>query len=126
VSRLNSALKKLGAITWFDEDRMEGNIIDQKCAGIDDSKFVIVCITQTYIDKVRQTENSNDNCKQEFLYAKRKGAEKMFPIVMEPACFKQSAWKGAVGMTLGSTLYLTLTGDNDVEEVAVKLILKLQ
>ncbi len=38
-------LKQLGLNTWFDEERMEGNIVDQMCKGIDESAVVAVLST---------------------------------------------------------------------------------
>jgi 5,10-methenyltetrahydromethanopterin hydrogenase len=62
VALVNKELKKLGVITWFDAERMEGQITDQMCHGINEAAVVAVFVTQRYIDKVFGKEE-NDNCK---------------------------------------------------------------
>ena len=52
VSKINYALKQMGFVTWFDEERMRGNINEQMAQGIDRSQAVIVFITKRYIGKV--------------------------------------------------------------------------
>ena len=52
VSVINEALKGAGYETWFDNDRMHGNIPQQMAEGIDNTKIVLIFITQTYRDKV--------------------------------------------------------------------------
>ena len=63
VSLINKILKKLGYRTWFDEDRMTGNIVDQMCHGIKNSTIILVFITKRYSDKVGG-DDGNDNCKK--------------------------------------------------------------
>ena len=66
----------MGTRTWFDEERMQGNVLDRMCTGIDDSECVVVFVTQNYLDKVGGVNGPQDNCKKEFEYAERtKGAE---------------------------------------------------
>ena len=82
VAAINEELKRRGLITWFDDERMEGNIHGKMTSGIDSSACVVVFITQRYIRKVGGT-NEGDNCKLEFGYASnRKTAVKMLPVVM--------------------------------------------
>ena len=52
VSRVNAMLKARGFITWFDEERMEGNINQQMARGVDYSRAVIVFVTERYMQKV--------------------------------------------------------------------------
>jgi hypothetical protein len=100
VSRINEDLKKRGFITWFDSDRMIGNIVAQMTSGIDNCQFVIVFITLNYIQKVGGT-NSNDNCRIEFNYAQLQlGGSKMIPVVMEERVRDTKTWKGTVGGTM--------------------------
>eukprot|EP01052_Picozoa_sp_SAG31_P065988 SAG31_NODE_24791_length_474_cov_0.725333_1_plen_69_part_01 len=37
VSKVNEKLKQRGIVTWFDEERMEGNAVEQMCTGIDEA-----------------------------------------------------------------------------------------
>jgi hypothetical protein len=104
---LNEALKARSFNTWFDQDRMEGDIVQQMTDGIKNSACVLVSITQRYMEKVEGT-NDNDNCKIEFGFAQRnKGASRMIPLPMEPRCMNPQAWTGPVGGILGGQLYPT-------------------
>ena len=62
VARVNEGLKALGLLTWFDSEKMKGNIKDQMTAGIDRASCVIVCVTRRYCEKVAGN-NAEDNCK---------------------------------------------------------------
>ena len=85
MEAVNAALKQRGIITWFDGERMTGQILDQMCRGIDQSALVGVAITKRYMEKV-YGENQNDNCKIEFNYARtEKSADGMLAIPM--VCF---------------------------------------
>jgi hypothetical protein len=107
IRMLNEALKARGIITWFDDDRMEGDIVNQMTDGIEKSACVLVAITQRYMTKVSGT-NDNDNCKIEFGFAQRnKGASRMIPLPIEPRCMNPQAWTGPVGGILGGQLYPT-------------------
>jgi CRP-like cAMP-binding protein len=141
VSRINDMLKARGIVTWFDEERMEGNIQLQMCAGIDQSSVCVVFITRNYIQKVGG-ENMADNCKKEFEYSeRRKTQEGMIPVMMEElsgeaAAYRDpSVWGGPVGMCLGGQLYVDLSGDEGdatgkfaagVDKLAEKILCKLE
>jgi len=122
ASRLNEELTRLGAKTWFDQDRLSGDIVDEMCEGIELSKFVIICITELYIDKVRQTERKNDNCKMEFKYAAQHKAGCLIPVVMESSCLNPDGWKGPTGMILGGLLYENLSEESFITLVAQNLM----
>ena len=110
VACINKALQTRGFVTWFDEDRMEGNIIDQMTAGIDDSACIAVFITSNYETKVRGRgpRGAEDNCKLEFEYAhNHKGVANSIPVVMEGRMMAPGNWKGPVGMVFGKILYKT-------------------
>eukprot|EP00966_Prymnesium_polylepis_P008282 190707-Prymnesium_polylepis.1 len=51
VSRVNDVLREAGFRTWFDGDRMRGDINAAMSAGIDKSGAVIVFVTANYIAK---------------------------------------------------------------------------
>lgn len=46
VAKVNDHLKARGLITWFDSERMIGNIVSQMCSGIDFTQCMIVFITK--------------------------------------------------------------------------------
>jgi len=113
VSKINARLKERGITTWFDEEQMHGNIVDQMVQGIDASKLVIVIITKRYVEKVT-SNNERDNCRLEFYYASRvKTASRMVPVVMEREMRNTLSWQGAVGMILGGNLYVDVSSKPD-------------
>ena len=102
---------------WLDEERMTGHIVKKMSDGIDKSRYVIVFVTQKYIDKVscRGPKGERDNCHSEFDYAaNRKGSSKMIAVVMEDACSDSSEWDGPVGMHLGGELYFSYKNDSEL------------
>ena len=85
VAEVNRLLKAAGFVTWFDEDRMQGDIVSQMANGIDSSAAVLVFVTENYCIKVAGAgrNGADDNCKKEFDYAsRRKGIEKMIAAVI--------------------------------------------
>ena len=122
VSQVNEALQTRGILTWFDEDQMRGNIVDQMSRGIDDSMAVIVFVTNEYITKVAgQGQNgNNDNCKLEFEYAcAHKRVENMIVVEMEDT---KKPWIGSVGLHLGQQLYHSFKRDYDLEPCVDALV----
>jgi hypothetical protein len=90
---------------------MTGDIMQQMAAGIDNTKVVLVFITQRYAQKVGGT-NQADNCKLEFQYATRmKTKGLMVPIIMEDRMKRPSEWTGPVGFALGGELALRMSFD---------------
>jgi hypothetical protein len=68
VSRINEILKsKYGLTTWFDQDRMDGDVRITMTEGIENSLTMIVFITERYQRKVIEGgSDSRDNCKVGF------------------------------------------------------------
>ena len=117
VAKVNKWLKAHNIVTWFDEDRMKGNILQQMFQGIDNSRLVIVFVTKNYIDKVagRSPKGEGDNCLKEFHYAEnKKTVSKMLAVVQEPRCRDQRAWSGPLGI-LSSHLYTDNSDDRTFE-----------
>ena len=126
VARVNDALKAAGLVTWFDAERMRGDVVAQMTDGIDRSSLVLVFITRNYIRKVAGDgpNGANDNCKAEFDYASsRKGVSRLVPVVMESRCSDTREWYGAVGMRLGSKLYQSLWEDGDAFDAGIALLI---
>ena len=115
VSRLNAALKDKGAITWFDEEQMTGNILDKMTEGIDSSIVFLACVTKNYLEKVSSKEELRDNCKIELGYAfQQRGNAKIIPIVMESEMLNHKNWPcGAGKAVLGDLLFYNLSSDDD-------------
>ena len=111
VSLINKELQDIGYQTWFDGDRMKGDLFEQMVQGIGNTQSVIVFITQRYIDKVNG-ENAGDNCKREFSYAAvKKTSSNMVAIVMEREMCDTRKWTGPVGLHLSSIIYIDMSGD---------------
>ena len=111
VSIINEELKTHGYKTWFDEEKMAGNIDEKMAQGIDQTKGVIIFITRRYYEKVNG-ENAGDNCKKEFQYASKvKTPARMVPVVMEKSARDLAPWLGLVGINLGGEMYVDMSGD---------------
>ncbi|RHZ06241.1 hypothetical protein DYB26_010963, partial [Aphanomyces astaci] len=132
VSVVNYLLQARGITTWFDQEKMEGNVKKQMIHGIDNARVIVVFVTQRYIAKVGGP-NAEDNCQLEFNYAaRRKTASRMIPVLIDPtpALKNPASWNGEVGFVLGGHLYLDLSGafDDDhllaskVDELVAKIV----
>lgn len=109
VSYINNALKAKGLITWFDSDRLIGEIRQQMTDGIDNTLCMIVFITSCYESKVNGHEQ-RDHCHYEFNYAVNiLGPQKMIAVVMEKEMRK--TWTKALGGALNSKLYIDMSDD---------------
>eukprot|EP00733_Pompholyxophrys_punicea_P001820 Pompholyxophrys_punicea_v1_NODE_1067_length_991_cov_3.924145.p1 type:complete len:149 gc:universal NODE_1067_length_991_cov_3.924145:387-833(+) len=105
VARINESLKERGLVTWFDADRLEGDVSHGICKGVDLSAVVIVFVTKNYLEKVEQ-DVKDDYCKLEFNYSvKRKSSRFMIAVPMEPRVQETNTWFGPVGFLLSSRLY---------------------
>ncbi len=78
VKLANEALKLRGIVTWFDGDRMAGNLLDTMADGIEKSDMVVVFLTAAYMEKVGGSKAA-DNCRIEFSHAQRLG-RRMVPV----------------------------------------------
>ena len=115
VSLINKELKELGYTTWLDEEHITGGIADDMSQGIEQTKGVIVFVTQRYNEKVTG-KDTGDNCQLEFNYAsRRKTRSKIVAVVMEECMLDTIKWTGVVGMHLGGDIYVDMSGDLDSE-----------
>ena len=111
VSLINKELQDIGYQTWFDGDRLKGNLFEKMAQGIENTQSVIVFITQKYIDKVNG-ENAGDNCKREFNYAAvKKTSSNMIAVLMEKEMCDTRKWNGPVALLLSSKMYIDMSGD---------------
>jgi alpha-tubulin suppressor-like RCC1 family protein len=124
VSKINNELKRFGIETWFDEERLQGEVVLQITAGIDKTKVVIVFITKRYMNKVDQKSSELDYCQMEFGYALRtKKVTNMIPVVMEAEMLDTSKWFGPVGAALGGQLYIDMSSEDKFDQ-GIKLLHK--
>ena len=126
VANFNEELKMQGFSTWFDSDRMEGDVMHQMANGIDNASVVLVFVTRRYMEKVNKVDE-DDNCQKEFSYAvQRKGTSKMIAIVMEPSMRKTSAWSGKVGLNLGSKLWYDFSDDDKLDDCVLAVAKEIE
>ncbi|GBG16135.1 Hypothetical Protein FCC1311_116102, partial [Hondaea fermentalgiana] len=108
VSSVNARLRRADKVTWFDEDRLSGDIVLQITQGIENSRKVVVFITERYMGKLQA--GGNDFCKDEFMTAVRiHTPAKMIAVVLEPAMLDTSLWRGPLQFRLGGHLYIDFT-----------------
>jgi hypothetical protein len=116
VKKIKLMLEKRDIICWLDEDQMTGDIQDKMAKGIDNSNCIIAFCTRRYMEKVGG-DNEVDNCKLEFGYSvRRKGVDKMIPVVLDPSMRNTREWTGKLGFNLGGLLYVDCSSDEKLEE----------
>ncbi len=111
-------LLKHGYKVWFDSYDMYGNIDSCISKGINNCKIVIVCLTETYSNKINNAVNMqtlNDNCFKEWNYTLFKN-KIIIPVIMEEK-MKTILLKedGIVQMYLNSTMFIDFS-DNLEDE----------
>jgi hypothetical protein len=128
VMRMNRALQERGLSTWFDGDRMRGNIREKMTEGINESVCVVVFITERYIQKVagKGPDGLGDNCRFEFDYAARSKHGKLIPVIMEKRCLASSHWYGLVSSVMGGALYFDYTSDDNFEATVDSLYAEIR
>jgi hypothetical protein len=113
VSYVNKALREgeHPMTTWFDEERMSGDIRAEMIDGIDNAAVVVVFLTDEYVRKVN-SNNRLDNCCYEFDYAfDTKGNAKMVVVVLERELLDPKKWTKKVRAALNGKLYVDMTND---------------
>ena len=111
--------------TWCDFDQLQGgsNLDAAMADGIENSDCIFVFLTQTYLDKVKKADPS-DNCFKEFQYATMKRAGFIMPIVMEPQLRNPKDWSGAVALHLSGKIYVDMSADNvetNMEQLTISM-----
>lgn len=107
VSVVNAELNARGVRTWFDEQHLEGKIVDAMVKGLDQSSAVVVFVTTAYMNKVNGP-NQKDNCKLEFKYAMDKLPGRFVCVVTEEAALNSPLWGGIFKMHVQDSLYINL------------------
>lgn len=79
-------LEKDGFHVWLDRDQMHGDAIVAMADAIENSEFVIICMSETY--------KSSPYCQAEANYAFQRQS-KLLPIVMKPK-YKPDGWLGFI------------------------------
>jgi hypothetical protein len=101
--KINDRLEKDGYNVWLDRDEMHGSIIESMAAAIEQSKFVLICMSSNYKNSI--------NCKAEAEYAFSQKS-KIVPLIVEPS-YKADGW---LGFLAGSKIYVDFADKEDDEE----------
>ena len=111
VAIINKELKARGYKTWFDEEKISGNIDKKMEQGIAQTEGVIVFLTRKYKEKVN-ADNAGDNCQKEFTYASRKKTRSRIVAVVMETCMRDiNSWSGLVDFHLGGEMYVDMSGE---------------
>jgi hypothetical protein len=113
-------LKDMGITLWFDEERMEhDNIRNQMTSAIENTKCLVLFITERYQTKVNSMD-PNDACYFEFNFAcLRLTNRRIIPVVMEKSMLNQKEWKGRLAAELGNHLFVDMTEAMEKIDVGV-------
>jgi len=126
VSKINHELKMCGVRTWFDEERLGGNIIEEISSGIDSSLAIIVFITQAYVTKVSGNgrKGNDDYCKLEFEYAQKfMGVDNMIVVECEET---DERWSGNLEFFLGNHFKYNFKSDDKLTTCVEGLVKKIR
>ncbi|CAF5162509.1 unnamed protein product, partial [Rotaria magnacalcarata] len=100
--KINDRLEKDGYKVWLDRDEMRGSIIESMAEAVEQSKFVLVCMSSNYKKSI--------NCKAEAEYAFSRHS-KIIPLMVEPN-YKADGW---LGFMAGSKIYVDFAGKEGEE-----------
>ena len=115
---LSNLLVNQGYSVWFDEYDLIGNIDNAIIKGINDCKVVIICLTESYCNKINNSVYNNlpnDNCYKEWNYCLFK-KKRIIPIIMEPTMSKIFlSQDGAIQMYLNNLMFINFSEYNKNE-----------
>ncbi|CAF1239048.1 unnamed protein product [Adineta steineri] len=100
--KVNDRLEKDGYNVWLDRDEMHGSIIERMAEAIENSRFVLICMSSNYKNSV--------NCKAEAEYAFNRKS-KIVPLMVE-ANYRADGW---LGFLAGSKIYVDFADKEDEE-----------
>ena len=123
VKNLVLLIQSFGWTTWFDEFDMGFNIDNSMAEGIDNCECVIICLTDSYCNKINKTSknlNMRDNCLKEWTYTHCK-KKLIIPLVMEPYLLNVDNWESIICLYLGNLLYIDLSNDYLFHNAANKI-----
>jgi hypothetical protein len=111
--------KKYNMELWFDQDYIQGNILDEIIRGLSHTKCMIVFLTKQYEDKIND-EKEGKFCKLEFDRGfGRFGHDRLIPVIMEEEMLNPANWSEKVAAVFGSTKYIDFTNLPDMDENTV-------
>lgn len=114
VRRVKRALESHGYETWFDDDRIGGNLEHSVADGIETSDAVVVFLTRAYCEKINAAARDpriRDWCAAEWTYASAR-QKLLVPVVMDASMRNPRHWPvGVVLLQLGSRMCADMSGD---------------
>eukprot|EP00924_Labyrinthula_sp_SR-Ha-C_P006156 snap_masked-scaffold_54-processed-gene-1.60-mRNA-1 protein AED:1.00 eAED:1.00 QI:0/-1/0/0/-1/1/1/0/809 len=115
VKKLHQDLKEKGIKTWFDDINMKNNILLDMSSGIMRSKFVLIFLTKSYLDRVI----SWTNVQFEFNIISSLKPEKVILIKFEANILDSEEWKFSpvLGKYKSSEMFDLTLEDNWEEEL---------
>ena len=111
---VNKELQNSGFVTWFDDDRLHGNVQTAMARGIERSRCALVFLTKEYQDKVngKGPKGCIDNCYLEFRHIARKlTPERIIPVIMEEDMRDDQKWEEVLGINIGGRIYVDMSGN---------------
>jgi hypothetical protein len=118
VALVSAALQSAGVKTWFDTDRMCGDVKQTMSSGVENTRVVVAFITERYVVKASGTgtNGANDNCKYEFdsaLLAKHIDADCIIPVIWSRDAARpplgRAAWSRALSAPSCTSTCATMT-----------------
>jgi hypothetical protein len=111
VGKIYSELKtRYNMKMWFDQDYIQGSIVDEIIAGMSHTKCMIVFLTKQYEAKIID-EKEGKLCKLEFDNALMTfGHDRLIPVIMEEEMLNPVNWSNKVKAVFGSTKFIDFTG----------------
>jgi hypothetical protein len=117
VGKIYSELKtRYNMKMWFDQDYIQGSIVDEIIAGMSHTKCMIVFLTKQYEAKIID-EKEGKFCKLEFDHALTEfGHDRLIPVIMEEEMLNPVNWSKKVSVVFGSTKFIDFTGLSTMTE----------
>ena len=123
---LASLLINRGYSVWFDNFDIVDNIDKNIVEGINNSKIVLICLTEKYCNKISNgaiNQVISDNCYKEWNYSLSTG-KKIIPIVLEENLFKLKSSE-IIQMYINSIFYIDMSKNiTDNIDLLCKSLLK--
>ena len=131
VVEISKYLKIMGWNIWIDENNILNNIDASIAKGIEDSDFILVFLTETYIKKINESAKNpktRDYCLKEWTYSNHLN-KLIVPIVFEPKLLNTESWpNGIVSLQLASSFYINCSDTTALDSAKLinNYIVKLQ
>jgi hypothetical protein len=95
---------------WFDQDYIQGSIVDEIVHGLTHTKCMIVFLTKQYQSKISDGKEGK-MCKLEFDRGlMRFGHDRLIPVIMEEEMLNLSNWSEKVATVFGGTKFIDFIG----------------